>query len=142
MGFLLGPPCVDDCQLTLTQAWQPAAEREGAGHQPASRVSHDFLAALVRTGSRRRSAPSPSSYCYDEYNFGYSMTTDERLEKLAERHEVLTQAVDLLADMLQQNERRMAQVLDAINRLANIAEAHDVRLDDHERSPGGPSRAA
>jgi len=70
------------------------------------------------------------------------MTVDERLEKLTERHEALTQAVDLLAAMLQQNERRMAQVLDAINRLANIAEAHDVRLDDHERLPDGPSEAA
>jgi hypothetical protein len=44
--------------------------------------------------------------------------------------------------MLQENERRMAQVLDAINRLANIAEAHDVRLDDHEHAPDDPSRAA
>ena len=70
------------------------------------------------------------------------MTIDERLEKLAERHEALTQAVDLLAAMLQENERRMAQVLDTINRLANIAEAHDVRLDDQERPPDGPSRAA
>jgi prefoldin subunit 5 len=38
------------------------------------------------------------------------MTIDERLEKLAERHEALTQTVDLLAAMHQQNERRMAQV--------------------------------
>src|ERR1022692_1330687 len=66
--------------------------------------------------------------CYDEINPGYAMTIDERLEKLTERHEALTQAVDLLAAMYQQNERRLAQVLDAINRLANIAEAHDVRL--------------
>ncbi len=70
------------------------------------------------------------------------MNIDERLIKLAERHEALTQAVDLLAGMLQENERRMAQVLDAINRLANIAEAHDVRLDDHDGTPDGPSRAA
>jgi hypothetical protein len=70
------------------------------------------------------------------------MTIDERLEKLADRHESLTQAVELLAAMYQQNEQRLAQVLDAINRLANIAEAHDVRLDDHERSPDDPSRAA
>src|ERR1022692_613422 len=77
--------------------------------------------------------------CYDEINPGYAMTIDERLEKLTERHEALTQAVDLLAAMYQQNERRLAQVLaamyqqnerrlaqvlDAINRLANIAEAH------------------
>jgi flagellar biosynthesis/type III secretory pathway chaperone len=77
--------------------------------------------------------------CYDEINSGYAMTIDERLEKLAERHEALTQTVDLLAAMHQQNERRMAQVLDAINRLANIAEAHDVRLDDHEHPPDDPS---
>jgi len=70
------------------------------------------------------------------------MTIDERLEKLTERHEALTQAVDLLAAMYQQNERRLTQVLDAINRLANIAEAHDVRLDDQERSPNDPRSAA
>ena len=63
------------------------------------------------------------------------MSIDERIEKLTERHEALTQAVDLLAAMLQQNEKRMGQVLDAINRLANIAEAHDVRLDENERLP-------
>jgi hypothetical protein len=80
--------------------------------------------------------------CYDEINPGYAMTIDERLEKLTERHEALTQAVDLLAAMYQQNERRLAQVLDAINRLANIAEAHDVRLDDHERPSDDPSHAA
>jgi methyl-accepting chemotaxis protein len=73
---------------------------------------------------------------------GTAMDIDERLEKLTERHEALTQAVDLLAAMYQQNERRLAQVLDAINRLANIAEAHDVRLDDHENHPDDPFRAA
>jgi len=73
---------------------------------------------------------------------GNAMTIDERLEKLTERHEALTQAVDLLAAMYQQNERRLTQVLDAINRLANIAEAHDVRLDDHERLPDDPPHAA
>ncbi len=73
---------------------------------------------------------------------GNAMSIDERLEKLTERHEALTQAVDLLAAMYQQNERRLTQVLDAINRLANIAEAHDVRLDDQEHSSGDPSDAA
>jgi hypothetical protein len=80
--------------------------------------------------------------CYDEINSGYTVTIDERLEKLTERHEALTQAVDLLAAMYQENERRLTQVLDAINRLANIAEAHDVRLDDHEHPPDDPSNAA
>jgi len=75
-------------------------------------------------------------------NSRYAMTIDERLEKLADRHEALTQAVELLAAMYQQNEKRLTQVLDAINRLANIAEAHDVRLDDHEHLPDDPSSAA
>jgi|HubBroStandDraft_1064217.scaffolds.fasta_scaffold01993_13 hypothetical protein len=83
--------------------------------------------------------------CYDEINStedGDAMDIDERLEKLADRHEALTQAVELLAAMYQQNEKRLTQVLDAINRLANIAEAHDVRLDDHERAPDDPPGAA
>jgi len=80
--------------------------------------------------------------CYDEINPGNAMDIDDRLEKLADRHEALTQAVELLAAMYQQNEQRLTQVLDAINRLANIAEAHDVRLDDHERTPEDPSDAA
>jgi hypothetical protein len=70
------------------------------------------------------------------------MEIDERLEKLADRHEALTQAVELLAAMYQQNEKRLTQVLDAINRLANIAEAHDVRLDDQEHRPDDPAGAA
>ena len=65
---------------------------------------------------------------YDEI-----VTIDERLEKLAERHEALTQTVEIIAGMQQQNEQRLVQVLDAINRLANIAEAHESILDDHER---------
>ena len=35
--------------------------------------------------------------------------------------------------MNQQNEKRMGQALDAIIRLTNIAEAHDIRLDDREQ---------
>ena len=64
------------------------------------------------------------------------MTIDERLEKLAERHEALTQTVELLLATQQQNEQRMGQALDAIIRLTNIAEAHDIRLDDRD-SPKG-----
>ena len=57
------------------------------------------------------------------------MTTEERLEKLAERHEALTQTVEMLLTMQQQNEQRMGQMMDAINRLTNIAAAHEERLD-------------
>jgi len=66
------------------------------------------------------------------------MTIDERLEKLAERHEALTQTVELLLAMNQQNEKRMGQALDAIIRLTNIAEAHDIRLDDREQAADEP----
>ena len=57
------------------------------------------------------------------------MNIDQRLE-------ALTQSVELLAAMHRDNERnmteRMAQMMDAITRLANIAAIHDQRLDDLE----------
>jgi hypothetical protein len=65
------------------------------------------------------------------------MNIDERLEKLTERHEALTQAVEIIAGMQRENERqigdvtsRLGQVVDAIGRLARIAEIHEQRLDD------------
>ncbi len=50
-----------------------------------------------------------------------------------ERLEALTQTVELLAAMQQENERRMGQMMDAINRLTNIAAAS-------RRAPGSFSR--
>ena len=63
------------------------------------------------------------------------MTIDERLERLAERHEALTQSVELLQVMQRDNEERWEKrfgqvmhnfetVLDSIKRLENIAAAH------------------
>jgi hypothetical protein len=60
------------------------------------------------------------------------MTIDERLERLTERHEALTQTVELIAGMQQKNEERFGQVMEAINRLAHIAEIHEQRLDNLE----------
>ena len=81
------------------------------------------------------------------------MTIDERLEKLAERHEALTQTVEIMAGMQRENDRRWAetdkrwaetdkrfaetdrrisQLMEAITSLANIAGAHEQRLDDLE----------
>jgi flagellar biosynthesis/type III secretory pathway chaperone len=57
------------------------------------------------------------------------MTIDERLEKLTERHEALTQTVQVIADMQRKNEVLMAQALEAINSLARIAQAHEHRID-------------
>ena len=65
------------------------------------------------------------------------MTFEERLDRLAERHEALTQTVELAAGMQRdneklhkQNEQRVAQMMDAVTRLANIAAEHDERLED------------
>jgi predicted house-cleaning noncanonical NTP pyrophosphatase (MazG superfamily) len=57
------------------------------------------------------------------------MTIEERFEKLTERHEALTQTVEIMTTMQHENEQRMAQMMDVINRLANIAAAHEERLD-------------
>jgi len=57
------------------------------------------------------------------------MTDDERFQRLAERHEALTQTVEIMAAMQRDNEQRMAQMMDTIKRLANIAAAHEERLD-------------
>ena len=60
------------------------------------------------------------------------MSIDERLDRLTERHEALTQSVELLHAMQSANERRFEQithnfeiVLDSIKRLENIAAAHE-----------------
>jgi len=57
------------------------------------------------------------------------MSIEERFEKLTERHEALTQTVEIMTAMQHENEQRMAQMMDVINRLANIVEAHEERLD-------------
>lgn len=58
------------------------------------------------------------------------MSIDERLEKLTERHEALTQAVEIIAGMQRENERqigdvtsRLGQVVDSVGRLARIADS-------------------
>lgn len=56
------------------------------------------------------------------------MTTDERLEQLAARHEALTQAVELLAELHGQSDERLRQIMDAITRLTRIIESDDSRL--------------
>jgi abortive infection bacteriophage resistance protein len=74
---------------------------------------------------------------------GAAMTIDERLDRLTERHEALTQSVELLQVMQHDNEERWEKrfgqvtrnfeiVLDSIKRLENIAAAHEERLDDLE----------
>jgi len=67
------------------------------------------------------------------------MDMDERLEKLVERHEALSQTVEIIATMQRENEKRFDQVthnfeivLDSIKRLEIIATSHEDRLEDLE----------
>jgi uncharacterized coiled-coil protein SlyX len=67
------------------------------------------------------------------------MNADERIERLIERHEALSQTVKALAGMQRENEKRFDQVtrnseivLDSIKRLEVIATSHEDRLDDLE----------
>jgi hypothetical protein len=68
------------------------------------------------------------------------MTIDERLEKLTERHEALTQSVELLRIAQEETDRRFKRVADLfaqtdgfINDLARIAKSHEGRLENLER---------
>jgi septal ring factor EnvC (AmiA/AmiB activator) len=73
-------------------------------------------------------------------------TIDQRLDRLTERHEALTQTVELIAAAQMKSDERlnrvaadisrltalMAETGQFINRLAHIAEAHEQRLDNLE----------
>jgi len=71
------------------------------------------------------------------------MDIDGRLDRLTERHEALAQSLELfitstregldrLERLSEGNEKRMAQLMDTMNRLGNIVISHDDRLDDIE----------
>ncbi len=53
------------------------------------------------------------------------MNIDDRLEALA-------QSVELLASMHKDNEARVAQIMDTMNRMGRILEKHDLDIDEHE----------
>ena len=70
-------------------------------------------------------------------------TIDERLDRLTERHEALTQTVELIVAMRRENEERLekrfAQIAanqerdaEHINALVRIAEIHEHRLSGLE----------
>ncbi|MGA2743746.1 MAG: hypothetical protein ABSE44_03530 [Candidatus Sulfotelmatobacter sp.] len=74
------------------------------------------------------------------------MNIDERLEKLADRHEALTQSVELLRINAEQTDRQIRELTGAVSglrgfitdvaegtgRLLRVVEAHEHRLDNHE----------
>lgn len=53
------------------------------------------------------------------------MTMDERLERLTERHEALTQSVELMALENQERDRRLDQIMEGLARLVHVAEIHE-----------------
>jgi len=75
------------------------------------------------------------------------MTIDERLEKLTERHEALTQTAELMAlenqerdkrfdERMGKTEDRVVEIMEGIARLLHIAEIHERRIEALE---GGPA---
>ena len=60
------------------------------------------------------------------------MTLDERLERLAERHQALTQSVELMAIENRQRDRRLGEIMEGIASLLHVAEIHEQRLDQHD----------
>lgn len=55
------------------------------------------------------------------------MTFEERLEKLVERHEALTQTVELVAAMQRDNEARVTRLAEVVERLTGGVE----RISEH-----------
>jgi hypothetical protein len=57
------------------------------------------------------------------------MTIDERLDRLTERHEALTQSVELMAAENKQRDKRLGEIMEGIAHLLHVAEIHEQRLD-------------
>ena len=60
------------------------------------------------------------------------MNIDERLERLADRHEALTQSIEITAGMQRENEKQIFQLATFIRQRAEIAKRHEDRLDNLE----------
>jgi hypothetical protein len=64
------------------------------------------------------------------------MTIDERLDRLTERHDALRQTVEQMIhqrrEWWEKNQVVMTNMLERVNRLARIAQAHERRIMDAE----------
>mgnify|MGYP003623187241 CR=1 FL=1 len=58
------------------------------------------------------------------------MTIDERLDRLTERHEALTQSVELLARSALAEDTKLSRLEDFMDRLVRIVEIHERRILD------------
>jgi len=65
-----------------------------------------------------------------------AMTIDQRLEKLTERHEALTQTVELMVMEMKEREQRLdrqiGQIVEGVTKLLHVAEIHEHRISDLE----------
>jgi len=75
------------------------------------------------------------------------MNFEERMDRLVERHEALSQSLEIIAGMQQANERAIAKLgeqmdklgekldrlAEVVTNLVQIAMSHERRLDDHDR---------
>jgi ABC-type transporter Mla subunit MlaD len=59
------------------------------------------------------------------------MTTDERLDRLVERHEALTQSVESLTRDLHDMRGFISDIAQGTARLLRVVEMHENRLDGH-----------
>jgi hypothetical protein len=57
------------------------------------------------------------------------MTIDERLERLTERHEALTQSVEMMVAENKERDKRMGQIMEAIASLVHVAEIHEEPIE-------------
>jgi prefoldin subunit 5 len=60
------------------------------------------------------------------------MNIDERLEKLVERHEALTQSVEMLTTDLRELKTLVSDIAEGTARLLHVVEAHEHRISDLE----------
>ena len=60
------------------------------------------------------------------------MTIDERLERLTERHEALTQTVEHMALQGEEQNKRIDKVVGVMEAFANIVQSHERRLTGFE----------
>jgi flagellar biosynthesis/type III secretory pathway chaperone len=60
------------------------------------------------------------------------MSFDEKLERIAERHQALAQTVEIIASMQRKNETLLTHVIESIDSLARIAHLHEQRLSHLE----------
>ncbi len=65
------------------------------------------------------------------------VSIEERLNRLVERHEALTQTAELMAEENKKRDRRLAEIMEGIARLLHVAEIHEHWITRLERGEQG-----